>query len=151
MGRWGLVSSSASQSSTSASRRAATRSGTITAIMPAAWRAGLWPVRQLARRFLESCEPGTPIVIPSGSCTSMIKIFYRDSLLVKSADVISNVSEILEDYRKEGPNTFRRFNAPKENVLRHYIETMETILIRWPEIPFVDDLNMLITALKNIE
>ena len=80
-----------------------------------------------------------------------IKTFSHDSLLVKSADVISNVSEILEDYRKEGPNTFRRFNAPKENVLRHYIETMETILIRWPEIPFVDDLNMLITALKNIE
>src|SRR5260221_8465000 len=30
----------------------------------------------LARRFLKSCEPGTPVVIPSGSCTSMVKIFY---------------------------------------------------------------------------
>src|ERR1700684_953156 len=34
--------------------------------------------KRLARLFLESCEPGTPVVIPSGSCTSMIKIFYRD-------------------------------------------------------------------------
>ena len=34
----------------------------------------------LARRFLEACEPGTPVVIPSGSCTSMVKIFYPDLL-----------------------------------------------------------------------
>ena len=80
-----------------------------------------------------------------------IKIFSRDSLLVKSADIISNVSEILEDYRKEGLNTFRRFNAPRDKVIRHYMETMETILGRWPEIPFADDLSMLITSLKKIE
>ncbi len=30
----------------------------------------------LARRFLKACEPGVPIVIPSGSCTSMIRNFY---------------------------------------------------------------------------
>jgi (p)ppGpp synthase/HD superfamily hydrolase len=80
-----------------------------------------------------------------------IKTFSRDSLLVKSADIISNVSEIIEDYRKEGPNIFRRFNAPKEKVVRHYKETMETILSRWPEIPFAEDLNLLISALKTIE
>jgi len=80
-----------------------------------------------------------------------IKTFSRDSLLVKSADIISNVSEILEDYRKEGPNIFRRFNAPKEKVVRHYKETMETVLSRWPEIPFAEDLNLLISALKTIE
>ena len=49
--------------------------------------------KELARRFLESCEPGTPIVIPSGSCTSMVKIFYRDLLaddpeLLAKADLI---------------------------------------------------------------
>jgi L-lactate dehydrogenase complex protein LldE len=38
------------------------------------------PALDLARRFLNSCEPGTPIVIPSGSCTSMVKIFYSDLL-----------------------------------------------------------------------
>jgi len=80
-----------------------------------------------------------------------IQTFSRDSLLVKSADIISNVSEILEDYRKAGLNTFRRFNAPKEKVVRHYMETMESILGRWPEIPFADDLNMLISSLKKIE
>jgi L-lactate dehydrogenase complex protein LldE len=49
--------------------------------------------KKLARRFLESCEPGRPIVIPSGSCTSMVKIFYRDLLaddpeLLAKADAI---------------------------------------------------------------
>lgn len=34
----------------------------------------------LARRFLNSVEPGIPIVTPSGSCTSMLKIFYGDLL-----------------------------------------------------------------------
>jgi (p)ppGpp synthase/HD superfamily hydrolase len=80
-----------------------------------------------------------------------IRTFSHDSLLVKSADVISNVSEIIEDYRKEGPTIFRRFNAPKEKVVRHYLETMETISIRWLKTPFADDLSMLIKALKEIE
>jgi L-lactate dehydrogenase complex protein LldE len=34
----------------------------------------------LAAGFLKACEPGAPIVIPSGSCTAMVKIFYRDLL-----------------------------------------------------------------------
>ena len=37
--------------------------------------------RDLARRFLNSVEPGVPIVVPSGSCTSMLKIFYGDLLV----------------------------------------------------------------------
>jgi len=46
---------------------------------------------KLARRFLDASTPGTPIVIPSGSCASMIRVFYADllaenpSLLEKAA------------------------------------------------------------------
>jgi L-lactate dehydrogenase complex protein LldE len=36
--------------------------------------------RELARRFLDSLEPDAPIVIPSGSCATMVKIFYSDLL-----------------------------------------------------------------------
>src|ERR1700679_1719301 len=32
----------------------------------------------LARRFLNSVQLDVPIVVPSGSCTSMLKIFYGD-------------------------------------------------------------------------
>jgi L-lactate dehydrogenase complex protein LldE len=35
---------------------------------------------ELMRRFLDSCEPGIPIVIPSGSCASMLKNFTSDLL-----------------------------------------------------------------------
>ncbi len=34
----------------------------------------------LARRFLDSCRPGIPVVIPSGSCAAMVKVFYSDLL-----------------------------------------------------------------------
>src|SRR6266849_5726655 len=40
---------------------------------------------ELARRFLNSVEPGIPIVAPSGSCASMLKIFYSDLLAGDSA------------------------------------------------------------------
>jgi L-lactate dehydrogenase complex protein LldE len=39
----------------------------------------------LAAGFLNSCEPGTPIVIPSGSCASMVKIFFRELLAEQPA------------------------------------------------------------------
>ena len=38
------------------------------------------PAIDSARRFLKACEPGTPVVIPSGSCTSMVKVFYSTCL-----------------------------------------------------------------------
>ena len=38
------------------------------------------PAIDLARRFLGACRPGIPIVLPSGSCTSMVKVFYSDLL-----------------------------------------------------------------------
>lgn len=34
--------------------------------------------RDLARRFLGACEPGTPVVLPSGSCAAMVRVFYAD-------------------------------------------------------------------------
>ncbi len=42
--------------------------------------------KALARRFLDSCEPGVPVIVPSGSCSSMLKIFYGD-LLADDADL----------------------------------------------------------------
>ena len=34
----------------------------------------------LARHLLSSLEPGIPIVVPSGSCSSMLRVFYSDLL-----------------------------------------------------------------------
>src|SRR5216684_3593832 len=39
--------------------------------------------RDLARRVLRTYKPGVPVVVPSGSCASMLKIFYPDLLAAK--------------------------------------------------------------------
>lgn len=65
--------------------------------------------KDLARRFLESVEPGIPIVLPSGSCTSMVRIFYGDLLaedpaLLRKAEAIRpwvfELSQFLVDVLK---------------------------------------------------
>ena len=38
------------------------------------------PAADLARRVLKVCEPGVPLVVPSGSCAAMIKRHYADLL-----------------------------------------------------------------------
>ncbi len=47
--------------------------------------------RALARRFLDSCEPGVPVIVPSGSCSSMLKIFYSD-LLADDAGLLARAN-----------------------------------------------------------
>ncbi|MCR4284162.1 MAG: HD domain-containing protein [Parcubacteria group bacterium] len=69
-----------------------------------------------------------------------IKHFSHGSLLVKSADIISNVAEILEDYKKDGDQTFTRFNAPKDKILLHSRNSIATIVECWGENPLKRDL-----------
>lgn len=69
-----------------------------------------------------------------------IKFFSNESLLVKSADILANTSEILDDYRAHGERVFDRFKAPKEKVLHNYVASIELIVSRWPENPLAEDL-----------
>jgi len=83
-----------------------------------------------------------------------IKDFSNDSLLLKSADVISNVSEILEDYSKKGDSVFERFKSPgpkKENTINNYTNVMKAILERWSENPLKEELKSLIQKLEAIK
>lgn len=60
-----------------------------------------------------------------------IKDLELPALWVKSADVISNVSEILDDYAESGEAVFSRFNAPKALLLRHYGALAKALIERW--------------------
>jgi (p)ppGpp synthase/HD superfamily hydrolase len=83
-----------------------------------------------------------------------IKDFSQDSLLLKSADITSNVSEIIDDYNEDGDKIFERFHAPepkKENTIKNYINVMDAILIRWPENPLSLELNNLKNKLEEIK
>jgi L-lactate dehydrogenase complex protein LldE len=57
---------------------------------------------ELAARFLDTHKPGIPIVVPSGSCASMLKVFYPDlladepPLLEKARELIPWVHEFSE-------------------------------------------------------
>lgn len=77
-----------------------------------------------------------------------IKTFSNDAVLLKSADIIANSSELIDDYNKRGEEVFKIFNAPKDKILEASILTMETILGKWPESPLAEDLRVLLEKIK---
>jgi len=82
-----------------------------------------------------------------------IKSFSNEALFVKSADILSNIAELMDDYRKGGDQIFERFNAPlpkKENKIKNQIETINTIIEKWPENPLVPDLRYYINELSKL-
>lgn len=79
-----------------------------------------------------------------------IRHFSHDSLMLKSCDVISNISEIISDYERDGIDTFRRFNAPTEQLIDHSLLVIKTILDAWPENPLAADLANCQAGLKSV-
>lgn len=77
--------------------------------------------------------------------------YSRDSLLVKSADVLGNTSEIVDDYNRYGDQVFDRFSASKNETLKHYIHLIEVILGRWKENPLAGDLRKVSKDMRKIK
>lgn len=69
-----------------------------------------------------------------------IRTFSHESLLVKSADIISNTTELIGDYEQDGDEVFTRFGAPKHNLLQHYLRVITAIVEQWSDNPLADDL-----------
>lgn len=74
--------------------------------------------------------------------------FSYDSLLLKSADIIANKSESVDDYGRYGDELFDIFHAPKEKTLKYYLDAIEAILSRWKGNPLAKDLIGLRDELK---
>jgi len=79
-----------------------------------------------------------------------IQEFSHDSLLLKSADILANASELLDDHASGGDAVFSRFNAPKEKIIGHYIQAIDAIIEKWPESPLATDLVNLMDQLIQI-
>jgi len=77
-----------------------------------------------------------------------INHFSNDSVLLKSADLISNVSEIKDDYTTTGNGIFNRFNAKKDRILWNYTKVAEKLLTRWPENPLSEDLKNILEKIE---
>ena len=76
--------------------------------------------------------------------------FSHESLLVKSADLISNGSDIVDDYAAEGEVMFARFHAPRNDFLKYYLDAIAEVLKHWPENPLAEDLRELLKDLRAI-
>lgn len=79
-----------------------------------------------------------------------IKTFSHDSLLLKSADVISNNMELIDDYNKKGEETFKRFNAPKEKTIPHTLKVINAIIEKWSDSPLAPELLYIAKELQRI-
>lgn len=56
-----------------------------------------------------------------------IEHFSRESILVKSADILSNVSELVDDHARDGDEVFSRFNAPKEKIIENQSKVITAV------------------------
>lgn len=79
-----------------------------------------------------------------------VKRYSHDTLLVKSADIISNITELISDYEKEGDSIFTRFKAIKKETIHNYLSLIKAITERWPQNPFAEDLRRIKVAIKKI-
>lgn len=77
-----------------------------------------------------------------------IKDMPHDSLLVKSADVLHNLSELLDDLDKHGESVFKKFNASKTDTLLRYERLIPEIRKAWNENPLLEDLEKGLSALR---
>lgn len=72
-----------------------------------------------------------------------IKTFSHEAILVKSADIVSNLTEMVDDHNKEGDQIFQRFNASKDRKIKNILETNTALLEAWPESPLAQELSYL--------
>jgi (p)ppGpp synthase/HD superfamily hydrolase len=77
--------------------------------------------------------------------------YSRESVLIKSADILANDWELINDVRAEGDGVFDRFNGPKQERLDHQHRMIEALLKRWPASPLAGDLRALAAALSEID
>jgi (p)ppGpp synthase/HD superfamily hydrolase len=74
----------------------------------------------------------------------------EESLLVKSADIVSNISELLDDYARYREDVFEHFTSSKEKKINNYLRVISKIIDIWPQNPLLEDLKRLAVGLEKI-
>ncbi len=77
-----------------------------------------------------------------------VKNMKSNSILVKSADVLHNLTDQINDYKNEGEDMFKRFNAKKEAQLNRYTNLIGEIEKAYQGNPLLPDLK---TALEEVQ
>ncbi len=76
-----------------------------------------------------------------------IKHMNHGSLLVKSADVLHNLTELNDDVATNGISVFSKFNASQEDTIQRYQKLIPEIQNTWIENPICDDLRIALETL----
>ena len=71
-----------------------------------------------------------------------IREMDNDSLFVKSADVLHNLTDQINDYKEVGDEMFNRFNAPKEAQLERIKKLVSSLGDAWPSNPLLPDIKL---------
>lgn len=95
-------------------------------------------------------EKGVPWDVRKKEALEHIGAFSQDSVLVKSADIIANNAELLEDHALEGDATFARFTKPKAQTIGNTLAVIEALRAQWPESPLSEDLENIGALLSRI-
>jgi len=74
----------------------------------------------------------------------------QDSLLVKSADVLDNLSDQIQDYKVLGDKMFENFNATKKQKLDRYEKLLSALEKAGPENPILPSLKESIAQAKSL-
>jgi (p)ppGpp synthase/HD superfamily hydrolase len=72
----------------------------------------------------------------------------KGSLQVKSADVLHNMTDQLEDYKVLGDKLFERFNASKEQQLERYEKLIHALKKAEPALPLMPNLEDTLAELQ---
>lgn len=80
-----------------------------------------------------------------------IRHYSHDSVLVKSADVLSNGTELVDDYTRDGKEVFKRFKATAIDTLMNYERILVALLKRWPKSPLAGDLKKLTKEIDSMK
>ena len=79
-----------------------------------------------------------------------VKDMSHDVLLLKSADVLHNLSELVHDVEEQGEAVFEKFNAPKEKKLTQQQNLVIALESAWPENPLLPEIIRGVDVLKRL-
>lgn len=79
-----------------------------------------------------------------------VKDLSHDSVLLKSADVLDNLSDQIEDYKLLGDKMFESYNAPKSAQLTRYRKLVYKLLEVWPDNPLATNLHQALQTAERL-
>lgn len=81
-----------------------------------------------------------PRAVRKQHATEHLREMDHDMLLLKSADMLHNLSELIEDVKERGDAAFEIFKGGKEQKLREFEERIGILEEVWAENPLVEEL-----------